>query len=194
MSSALAFRRIAAKRLDIPSVYTLHTIYEIMCITSPPPRCSAVTRRVMRRYNTTIFPTGSGNCTAPRPSVRISACLRCQKPIYLFPTPWSLTAFCPNGIRRDIRAVRNVYALPPMSLRPALLGGLGKEKSVGCAFIVLGAAVFSQDKFALLIVGNVPSVRRWNILPGNSASAIWSVSPAVPHEEIPPYYAACNAY
>jgi 1,2-diacylglycerol 3-alpha-glucosyltransferase len=187
---------LAAKRLNIPSVYTLHTIYEDYVHYIAPAPLFGVTRRVMRRY-THYFSNRVTVITGP--SLKCEEFLRAsgvKKPIYIIPNAVELDSFSPERVSaEDIRAVRERYGIARDAFTACFVGRLGKEKSVDVLLSFWAQQFSPQDKFALLIVGNGPERPALEQMAKElGIGDMVHFTGPVPHEEIPPCYAACNAY
>ncbi len=185
-----------AKKLEIPLVYTLHTMYDdYVYYLAPPPLISAATKLSHQYFKR--FLKAADEVTGPS--------LKCQeyadaigtpRDITVVPNPVEIDKFDPEIIKpEDILAVREKFNLSADRKYVAFVGRLGKEKSADKLLEYWNGAVSEDDNLTLLIIGDGPEKEPLEILAGELAlGERVKFLGKVPHDEMPPYLALCSLY
>ncbi len=185
-----------AKKLEVPLVYTLHTMYdEYVYYLAPPPMISAATKLSHQYFKR--FLKAADEVTGPS--------LKCQeyadaigvpRDVTVVPNPVEIDKFDPSIISdEEILAVREKFDLSTERKYVAFVGRLGKEKSADDLLRYWQTAVSETDKLTLLIIGDGPEKEPLEALAAelNLGERVKFLG-KVPHEEMPPYLALCSLY
>ncbi len=187
---------LAAKNLGIPSVYTLHTIYDDYIHYIAPKMLTGMTKRAMWRY-TRYFSNRVMAITGPSPKceefLRLAGV---KKPIYIIPNSVEVDSFDSDKVSTQQKdAVRSKYNIPTNAFVACFVGRLGKEKSVDVLLTNWKELITPADHMYLLIVGNGPQHSELEDMAKEfGIDNMVRFTGPIPHGDIPPYYAACDVY
>lgn len=182
----------ARRRFRVPLVFTYHTLLDRYSHYSPlgPRITTQLTRELTRAYanaaDAVIVPTQTVASGLRRDGV--------TAPICIVPTGVDLEAFRNAGATVGIE-VRARLGIAPDSPLLLLVSRLAQEKSVPLAFLALSLVRSELPDAQLLLVGSGPleeSLKHQAKADG-LGSAIHFVG-SVPHDELPAYYAAADAF
>ncbi len=186
----------AAKKLHVPLVYTLHTMYDdYLYYVFPKPLLKPAKYAADKYFK--HFADSSTAITGP--SQKVYNYLReigVDKNISVIPNSVEVDVFNPDNFtdadRKEVRARLNI---PEDKIVFCFCGRLGKEKSVDELIDFWHETVKREDNMHLLIIGDGPfheelvsQVDKYNM------NDMVTFAGKVLHNEIPPYYASCDAY
>ncbi|MCI5923158.1 MAG: glycosyltransferase [Oscillospiraceae bacterium] len=185
-----------AKKLNKPLVYTLHTMYDDYLYYIVPERLTPLLRRIAHRYFRYL---GKSATELTGPSMKVQEYFDLcgvHKSVNVVPNPVELDVFNPSNLNQEhIAAIRRQYGVADDETLVSFCGRLGKEKSVDVLLDNWAKCVKPEDKCKLMILGGGPClselVEQSKRL-GIDRQVIFT--DAIPHEELPDYYGACQLY
>ena len=190
------FGKHMAKVLQVPLVYTLHTMYDDYLYYIAPKPLLGLVKPVSHRYFAS-FAKAAAAITGPSQKcqeyvIRIGA----DKTVAVIPNPVELDLFDPEKVsNQQKQQVLNALGLSKDWLIAAFVGRLGKEKSVDVLLDYWAKSVRPEDKIHLLIIGEGPErpalEQRCRQL---GITDLVTFTGKIPHEELPPYYGICKFY
>lgn len=185
-----------AKKLKKPLVYTLHTMYDDYLYYIVPEKLTPLLRRIAHRYFRYL---GKSAMELTGPSMKVQEYFDLcgvNKSVNVVPNPVELDVFNPSSLDKEkIAAIREKYGVKDDETLVSFCGRLGKEKSVDVLLNNWAANVKPDDKLKLMILGGGPCLSELTEQAkqlGISEQVIFT--DAVPHEELPEYYGACQLY
>lgn len=185
-----------AKRLNVPLIYTLHTMYDDYLYYVAPRPFIAVIRRVAHRYARYLAEHAT---MVTGPSLKVQEYLKAcgaNVEVTVVPNPVELDMFRPENIDPQRRTqFRQAYGFQPQDTVVCFCGRLGREKSVDVLLKYWAATVRPEHHLKLIIFGGGPSEEELRELAQklNIADTV-SFTGKIPHEELPHYYAGCDLY
>ena len=188
---------VAAKMLHKPLVYTLHTMYDEYIYYIVPDSIAGATTRFSHRYIKFIADhaqalTGpSEKCTRYFESAGVTG-----RPVHVVPNAVELDTFSPRNADPARRAeIRKELGFGPDDLVACFVGRLGKEKSVDVLLEAWAAVIRPEEGFRLLVIGVGPFYEPYREMAQKlGIEGMVAFTGAIPHQQLPPYYAACDAY
>ena len=182
----------ARRRFRVPLVFTYHTLLDRYTHYSPlgPRLTSQLTRELTRAYanaaDAVVVPTQTVAAQLRRSGV--------SAPICVVPTGIDVDAFRNVDAQAGL-AVRARYGIAPDAPLLLLVSRLAHEKNVPLAFEALARLRAELPETQALLVGSGPlaDVLRVRAAADDLARAVHFVG-SVPHDELPAYYAAADAF
>ena len=151
-----------ARKLQIPYVYTLHTMYEdYLYYVAPKPFIPMV--RIMSRRYFKYFAQHSQAVTGPSAKVQeyLDEC-HADRKVNVVPNPVELDKFSPDKVNWDhVAQLKQQYGFREGEMIAGFCGRLGREKSVDVLLDYFSQQVKREDGIKLMIIGTVPPVRNW---------------------------------
>lgn len=191
------FARQVAKKLDIPLVYTYHTLYEDYLHYVNPmdlPSVDKYGRKVVGYLSKVI---GNGPMAVIAPSNKTKKALQgygVSTPIYIVPTGIDLSDFSRRNLDADrIADVRQSAGVLPEDHVVVFVGRIAKEK---CIEMPIEAVSLSKDpKLHLVVVGDGPDMKYYQKLT-ETLEIIDRVhfTGRVAKKDIPYYYSAFDCF
>lgn len=187
---------IIAKRLDIPLVYTLHTMYDDYLYYIVPDRLVPSLKRISHRY--VKFLAGRASALTG-PSLKVQEFFdECgaKKSVSVVPNPVELDVFNPQSINREKSAeIRKTCGVADDEILISFCGRLGREKSVDVLLNYFAKNVKPEDKLKLMILGEGPCLDELK----EQAKALGIENMTIftgriEHDDLPEYYGACQLY
>ena len=185
-----------AKKLKVPLVYTLHTMYDDYLYYIAPKPFIPVVKKTTRTYARFLANSASA---LTGPSKKVEEFFRScgiDKDVNVIPNPVELEIFKPENIDPQKKeAFRKKHDIAADTMLVCFCGRLGREKSVDVLFKFWAKTVKPSDNIKLLIIGGGPSeaeLRELAVTLGIDHMVIFTGK--VEHEELPPYYASCDVY
>ncbi len=187
---------IAAKLLNIPLVYTMHTMYDDYLYYVAPKKLIKIAKKTAHAYAKIL--AEKATCLTG-PSKKVEEFFRCcgvDKPVYVVPNPVELDKFdikCVTESQKTL--IKQKLGLCDDELIICFCGRLGKEKSVDVLLKYWSEVISEKDKCRLLIFGDGPSKDELeeyakNLGIDNQVMFLGKIL----HEELVPYYAICDLY
>lgn len=185
-----------AKHLDIPLVYTLHTMYDdYLYYVAPDPLIPAV-KKASHRYirflarNANALTGPSKKCEDYFRQIGIT------KEVNIIPNAVELDAFLKENLDKQ-KAIeyKNKFAIPENKTVAVFVGRLGSEKSVEVSLEYFAQAVKDEDNFHFIIVGDGPvKPELENLTKKLGIENMVTFTGAIPHNELPPLFDLCDIY
>ena len=184
----------AARALGVPMVYTLHTMYDDYIYYIAPRQFTDIARRISHNY-IKFFARRANVITGPsKKCVDYLNYIGVRRKVEVIPNSVELDMYSDSATTFEQRAaLRQKLGIPQDAFVACFCGRIGKEKGVDNLIRLWKEK--ASDNMYLVIIGNGPMkeelIKSVNET-GLSKRIIFTG--AVPHEEMPPYYAICNAY
>ncbi len=186
----------AAKRLGIPLVYTLHTMYDDYLYYIAPQKLIKIAKKSTHAYAKVL--ASRATCLTG-PSKKVEEYFRqcgVEKPVHVVPNPVETDLFHPDCVPKAKKeAIRKSLGVKKEDFLLCFCGRLGKEKSVDLLLQYWASVMKDQKNSKLLIIGDGPVKNdlqaQANQL-GISDQILFAGK--VAHNQLPPYYAACDLY
>ena len=185
-----------AKMLNIPLVYTMHTMYdEYIYYIAPRPLVKTV-KKLSHKYMR-VFANRANAITGP--SEKCSEYLSSagvKLPVNVIPNPVELDDFSPEHFDPEQkRAIREKFGIPQDAFVVVFVGRLGREKSIDLLIDYWNQSVKADENMYLFIIGGGPEeqVLRDQIAALGCGDRV-IMSGRVEHPELPPYLLASDIY
>lgn len=185
-----------AKKLKIPLVYTLHTMYDEYVYYVAPRHLARVARSTSRRF-TRYFANSAQALTGPSKKCEVYfRQVGVNKDVSVIPNAVELDAFIRSSIPPEsVAAVRERFDIPKDALLACFVGRLGREKSVDILLDFWAESITAEDGIHLMIVGDGPCKHELEEQARNlGIDSMVTFTGAVEHADLPPYVAACDVY
>lgn len=185
-----------ARRMKVPLVYTLHTMWERYLHYIVPHPLAPIAKRAMREY---IGYYGKIADAVIGPSARVQDFLdSCglRRKVHVVPNAVELELF--SRERADLRqmaALRTRYGFCPEDLILCFCGRLGQEKSVDVLLNMFAAHSQPGGPVKLMVIGDGPmggALREQAGRLGIAGSVTFTGT--IPHSQIREYYACCDLF
>ena len=186
----------ASKKLHVPLVYTLHTMYDDYLYYVFPKSLLKPAKYAADKYFK-FFADSSAAITGP--SQKVYNYLReigVEKNISVIPNSVEIDIFNPDNFTQEQkREFRKKLNIPQNKTLFCFCGRLGKEKSVDVLIDFWHETVKKEDNMHLLIIGDGPSSEELAAqVEKLGMSDMITFTGKILHKDIPPYYASCDAY
>ena len=185
-----------AKVLGVALVYTLHTMYDEYIYYIAPQVLAPFATKFSHQY-TKMFARSAQALTGP--SKKCEEYFRKEgvyKPVNVIPNPVDLDAFNLDAVdpqkKHDFREKLGYNQDATVGI---FVGRLGREKSVDILLQYWKETIRPEENIRLLVVGDGPCREQLQEQAGQlGITDMVSFAGKVLHEDIPPYYAACDFY
>ena len=185
-----------AKLLNVPMVYTMHTMYDEYVYYIAPKTLSRPATKLARQYLLLV----AGHADAiTGPSQKVSEyCheIGVKTPVNVINNAAELDSFCPGAVDENTKsALRRKLGIAPDETVAIFVGRLGREKSVDVLLGFWKETVRPEDKLRLIIIGDGPVKSELEFQAkelGISDNVIFTGK--VLHEDMPPYVAIGDVY
>lgn len=178
-----------AKYLNIPIIYTMHTMYDEYVYYIAPKTLSRPATKLARQYLLHIANIADA---ITGPSLKVQEYCReigVRTPVKVINNAAELSAFRPDAIDASAKkALKEKLGIKDNETVAVFVGRLGREKSVDVLLGFWSEAVKPEDNFKLLIIGDGPVREELEALSedlGISDSVIFAGR--VEHEDMPAY-------
>ncbi|WP_052446664.1 glycosyltransferase [Candidatus Soleaferrea massiliensis] len=190
--------RMAAARLNIPVVYTIHTIYNNDYLNCYLPTkllikpSKSMLYKVIKRY-------AEHADAITGPSEKSHEFLRevgLEKEMAVIPNPVNLESFDRAKISEEAReAFRAHYNIPKDAFVACFVGRLGIEKGVDTMLKLLADKIVPQDNFHLVLFGDGPVKDELEYLAAElGIGPMVTFTGMLPNEKLPSCLSACDTY
>ena len=186
----------AAKQLHVPLVYTLHTMYDDYLYYVAPRHLLRAAKKVSHDYFR-LLGNAATELTGPSPKCQeYFQQIGVKKDVNVIPNAVELDDFSPDRISAENKAaVRRRYQIPDDVMIACFVGRLGHEKSVDVLLDYWARTITPEDKIMLCIIGGGPVQEELEQQAKDLGIGSMVVfTGAVPHDQMPPYYASCDVY
>ena len=185
-----------AKKLKLPLVHTLHTMYDDYLYYIVPQKLTPLLRVIAHRY---FRWCGNSAHELTGPSAKVQEYFDlcgCKKTVNVIPNPVELDMFNPDVLDKEkIKAIREKYGVKENDTLISFCGRLGREKSVDVLLNYWAENIKAEDNLKLMILGGGPCLEELTEQAkqlGISDQVIFTG--AIAHDELPEYYGACQLY
>ena len=186
----------AARALRVPLVYTLHTMYDDYLYYIAPWPLTDMARRISHNYIRFISRRADIVTGPSKKCVDYLANAGVHRKVHVIPNSVELENYTEDATTPAQRAqIRRRFSIPDDAFVACFCGRIGKEKGIDNLIRLWKEQIDPKSNSYLMIIGNGPAREELEALAdylGLGDHVIFTG--AVPHEEIPPYYACCNAY
>ena len=187
---------LISKQLQIPMVYTLHTMYDEYLYYISKPIFVPVLKKISHKYLRYLTNKASA---LTGPSLKVQEYLdECgvNKKVNVIPNPVELNIFNQTCLdKKNIKQIRDKYNVLDDEILISFCGRLGKEKSVDVLLNYWAKQVKKGDKFRLMILGEGPCLEelKQQAKQLRIDDKVFFVG-RVEHYDLPCYYGACQLY
>lgn len=187
---------LIADRLQVPMVYTLHTMYDEYLYYIAPKKLVPALKKVSHRYAKYLAEHASA-LTGPSQKVQefFDTC-GVQRSISVVPNPVELDIFNPLNLNQEAcQTIRARYHVADDEILISFCGRLGREKSVDTLLEFWAKNIKKEEKFRLMILGEGPcleELKQQAKLLGIDDMVIFAGR--IEHYDLPSYYGACQLY
>ncbi len=182
--------------LNVPLVYTLHTMYDEYLYYVAPTPLLPIAKKVAHTYAKAVAKKAAG---LTGPSAKVEEFFRqvgIDKKVYVIPNPVETDLFDMDKVdETKVNQIKAQYNIREDETVFCFCGRLGKEKSVDVLIDYWAKAFKDNDKLKLMIIGDGPTRPEYEqqaTALGIKKSLIFTG--AVDHGKLPPYYACCDVY
>ena len=190
------FASSAAKRLNKPLIYTLHTMYDDYLYYIIPKKLVPYAAKIAHKYFK-YFAKRADAITGPSQKVpTFLKNLGVTKEMYVVPNAVETEVFSREKVTDEkAQEIRNKYNIPNDVHVGTFVGRLGKEKNVETMLKFFSENVKVEDKLHLMIIGNGPyKPTLEKIAKELNISDMVTFTGEVDHFDLPPYYKASDLY
>ncbi len=185
-----------AKLLNVPMVYTMHTMYDEYVYYIAPKTLSRPATKLARQY----FLLVAGHADAiTGPSEKVAQYCReigVKKPVNVISNAAELEAFRPGAVSMaEKAALKKKLGIADDETVAIFVGRLGREKSVDVLLGFWKETVVPEDRLRLIIIGDGPVRSELELQAkylGIDDMVIFTGK--VAHEDMPPYVAIGDIY
>lgn len=186
------FGLFAAKRLHVPLVYTLHTMYDDYMYYFFPPAMIPAAQKIMRTYSR-FFARRAYSVTGP--SKKVDNYLQRYK-VNVIPNPVETDLFNRDKVTDE----QKEKVIAKMGLHPenpiiTFCGRLGHEKNIAGLLDMFQYALEQDNRYQLVIIGDGPvkeELFQYAEKLGIDKNVFFAGK--VAHDDLPPYYAVSHLY
>ena len=186
----------AAAALNIPFVYTMHTMYDDYIYYIAPGKLVPVIKKPVRKYAKYIA-NRAAEITGP--SEKVTEYLRScgvYKPVNVIPNPVEIDLFDISKVSEgNALDIRQRFGFKNSDTVLTFCGRLGTEKNVHTLLDYWGETLKSHKNIKLFVLGDGPAKDNLEIQAKElGIESQVKFSGVVAHDELPPYLAAADAY
>ena len=185
-----------AKTLNLPLVYTLHTMYDDYIYYIAPEPLVPAAKKFSHEYIKLLAKSAQA---LTGPSEKCAAYLRkvgVYKPVSIIPNPVELDLFCrEKADPAQTAALRAQFGYRSDTLVGIFTGRLGREKSVDLLLDNWQQTIRPEENIRLIVIGEGPCKEELEEQAQRLGIAeMVSFVGKVPHEQMPPYLAMADFY
>ena len=186
----------ASRELNVPLVYTLHTMYDDYIYYVAPRPLTDVAKRISHNYIRFIARRADIITGPSKKCVDYLKAAGVHRKVHVIPNSVELENFTDEAITPEQRAaIRERFAIPEDAFVACFCGRIGREKGVDNLLKLWKDQMSKFDNAYLIIIGNGPE--REELIELSKSLGIDDkvfFTGAVNHEDVPPYYACANVY
>lgn len=185
-----------AKHLNIPLVYTMHTIYDDYLYYVSPKAFIKITKKITHKYERFLANKAFSLISPSNKGVEYLKNAGVDRKVHIIPNSIESDIFTDKNISKsEILKIENKYNIPSTSTKLCFVGRLGKEKNVATLLNFWAKTVNSHDNLHLIIIGDGPELNNLKNISNNlNISNLVTFTGAIEHNNLAPYYALCNGY
>ena len=192
------FSRIVAHNLDIPLVYTYHTMYDEYTYYITKGHFDRLAKGFMRNYVRALITRATCFVTPSNKTKDFMRRIGIDKYAYVVPTGVDFDKFLPENINpQAVAEIKKKHGIDPDKFTLLSLGRVAKEKSID--FCIKGFAKFKElhpeANAQMVVVGTGPALEELKVLAkdlGMEKDVIFT-GPCPP-SEVQNYYAVADAF
>ncbi len=190
------FGIFVAKQLKKPLVYTFHTMYDDYIHYLFPKRLDNVSKMASHAYFRNIANRAT---QITGPSYKVAEFLKgcgVKKNVHVIPNAPDLDLFnIKNVDNNKIIEIKQKYNIDSNTTTLCFVGRLGKEKSIDELISLFTAYAKNNENYKLIIIGDGPQAKELKDLVKKleMTDKIFFTG-KLNHNEIPPYFYACDLY
>ena len=186
----------AARTLNVPLVYTLHTMYDDYIYYIAPKPLTDMVRRISHNYIRFIARRADIITGPSKKCVDYLENAGVHRKVYVIPNSVELENYTDDATTSEQRAeIRKKYGIPKDAFVACFCGRIGKEKGIDNLIRLWKEQIDAATNAYLMIIGNGPEREELETLASDLGIRDRVIfTGAVAHEDIPPYYACCNVY
>lgn len=186
----------ASRDLNVPLIYTLHTMYDDYIYYIAPWPLTDMVKRISHNYFRFIARRADIITGPSKKCADFLANAKVNRTVHVIPNSVELDCYTDDATTPEQRAaVREKYSIPENAFVACFCGRIGREKGIDKLIELWNSQMADISNAYLLIIGNGPEREELEQLAKNSPAGEHIIfTGAVAHEDIPPYYACCNAY
>ncbi len=187
---------LIARRLHVPMVYTLHTMYDEYIYYVAPHPFYGLAKQISHKYMKFIAERAAALTGPSKKCEQYFEQVGIYKKVHVIPNAVELTAFMPENIDEEKKlAFRKDYGIAPNQMLACFVGRLGREKSVDVLLDYWAKTITPADQIHLLVIGDGPCrVELEQQAKDLGISQMVTFTGAVLHDKLPPYLASCDVY
>ena len=183
-----------ARKLKLPLIYTLHTLYDYYIYYIAPRPFTDVVKKISHRY-IRFFARRADIITGPSEKCQdYLKSMGVTRKLHVIPNPVEMESYGKGAVsEEERRSLRNALNIPDDAFLGCFCGRLGKEKMADELIKIYKENLTDNDY--LLILGDGPSRPELTHMAkylGVEDRIIFTG--AIPHEKLAPYYAISDYY
>ena len=186
----------ASKRLSVPLIYTLHTMYDQYIFYIAPRILHGAATKFSHRYERYIASHAHALTGPSQKCDEYFKRIDITKETSIIPNSADLTLFGLDKVtpEQKKRALEK-HNIPQDKTLAIFVGRLGKEKSIDVLLEFWKNTIKAENNLHLVIVGGGPDEESLRLMAkGLGIDNQVSFTGMIPHDEIPAYFAACDAF
>ena len=186
----------ASKRLNLPLVYTLHTMYDQYVFYIAPRFLHGAATKFSHRYERFI----ANHATAlTGPSQKCDEYFKkigIKKETSIIPNSADLTLFGIDKVTEEQKKTAlQKHNIPQDKTLVIFVGRLGKEKSIDVLLEYWKNTIKPEHNMHLVVVGGGPDEEALRLMVNAfGIDKQVTFTGMIPHDEMPAYFASCDAY
>lgn len=183
-----------AKRLRVPLVYTIHTMYGDYLGYISGEIFMKMTKKLSKRYLCYITAKADAVTGASQKVADYLKSCGAECKIELIPNTTELKLF-ENVAEEEALTLKRNLGIPKNALTLCFCGRLGTEKSVDVLLKIWAHCKRVMDDIFLVIIGDGPEYKNLRSLTDKAdiSDSVMFLG-RIAHDRLPPYYAMCDAY
>lgn len=190
------FAMRCARQLQKPLVYTLHTMYDDYAFYVIPKLFEGAAKPLLHTY---IRSVAKKAAQVIGPSKKVADYLKLcgvQKEINVIPNTVDVKEFLPENVAKEkVDAVKEQLKIKEGDTALCFVSRIGKEKSIDVLIDYFWKCFAGEENYKLFIIGEGPERETLEEQIKNiGANAQIKMLGRIEHEELPPYYQACDMF
>jgi 1,2-diacylglycerol 3-alpha-glucosyltransferase len=185
-----------AKQLNVPIVYTLHTMYDDYSFYLIPKKLDKITKPLLHAY---IRRCANKASQIIGPSKKVAEYFeRCgvEKSVNVVANTVDIDNFIIDNIKPEkIADAKNELGITKDDTALCFVGRIGKEKSIDVLIDYFWNSFKNEENFKLFIIGDGPEFKSLqNKINALNAEKQIKMCGRIEHENLPEYYQACDIF
>ena len=186
----------AARDLNVPLIYTLHTMYDDYIYYIAPRPLTDIAKRISHNYFRFIARRADIITGPSKKCADFLANAKVHRTVHVIPNSVELENYTDDATTPEQRAaIRKKYSIPENAFVACFCGRIGREKGIDKLIELWSEQMTDLENAYLLVIGNGPEREELEQLARQSGAGEHIIfTGAVAHDDIPPYYACCDVY